>query len=135
MVGTGKYWYGKVRTIEVGVSTVATGSTTEVPIFSAPFRCQIKKASIVAREAITGAETNNMVLGFKNKGAAGAGTDVVASATFTTGTNASAFVEKDLGAISYGVLPLATSISFYKDENGTGMEMPDLVAKMEIIRI
>ena len=135
MVGIGKYWYGKVRTIEVGVSAVNSGSTTEVPMFSAPFRCQVKKAAIIAKTAITGVETNNMVLGFKNKGATGAGTDVVASKTFTTNVNASAFAETDLGAVSYGVLPLATSISFYKDENGTGMNMPDLVAKLEIIRI
>ncbi len=131
----GKYWYGKVRTIEVGISAVNSGTTTEVPIFSAPFRCQIKKAAIIPASNITGVETNNMVLGFKNKGTDGTQTNVIASVTFTTGVNASAFVEKDLGSISYGVLPLATAVSFYKDENGTGMNMPNLVAKLEIIRI
>jgi len=130
-----KYWYGKPRTIEVGVSAVSAGSTTEVPVFAAPFRCKIKKASIIPKSAITGAQTNNMTLGFYNRGTDGSSTSNIAYVTFDTGVNASAYVEKNLGAISNGVLPLATVVTFYKDESGSGMDMPDLIAKLEVVRI
>ena len=130
-----KYWYGKQRTVEVGISAVNSGSTVEVPVFVAPFRCKIKKASIVPQSAITGVDTNNMVLGFYTRGIDGSSTANVASVTFSNGNNASAYAEKDLGAVSNGDLPLATVITFYKDENGSGMDMPNLLAKLEVVRV
>lgn len=130
-----KHWYDKPRTIEIGVSSVGAGSTTEVPVFAAPFRCKIRKASIIPKSSITGASTNNMTLGFKNKGTDGSGTDVIAYLQFASGINASSFVEKDLGAVTANVLTQGAVVSFYKAESGTGMAMPDLVAKLEIERI
>jgi len=130
-----RYWYGKQRTVEVGISAVNSGSTTEVPVFSAPFRCKIKKASIIPASAITGVETNNMVLGFYTRGTDGSSTANIAGVTFTTGVDASAYVEKDLGSVSNNTLPLATVVTFYKNENGTGMNMPNLLAKLEVVRI
>ena len=130
-----KYWYGKQRTIEVGISAVNSGSTAEVPVFVAPFRCKIKKASIVPQSAITGAQTNNMVLGFYSRGTDGTSTSNIVSLTFTNGVDASAYAEKDLGSLSNNVLNLATVVTFFKDENGSGMNMPNLLAKLEVVRV
>jgi len=130
----GKYFYNRPRTVNVGIDAVSGGSETELPVFAAPFRCEITKLSIIPSSAITGADTNNMVLGFKNKGGAGSGTTVMASKTFSNGVDASAFDEVDLGSVSAKNLNKGEVISFYKAENGSGMNMPALLAKIEYIR-
>ena len=58
----------------------------------------------------------------------------MANKTFASGTNASDFDELDLGAVSYKKLNKGDVVSFYKAENGTGMNMPALLAKIEYIR-
>lgn len=131
----GKYWYGKARIIEVGVSAVSGSTTAEVPVFAAPWKCKIVKASFIPKTAITGAQTNNMTLGFKNKGADGNGTDVIASRTFDNGVDSADFIDYDLGVLAYNELVAGAVVSFYKAVAGTGMNMPDLVAKLEVERV
>lgn len=130
-----KHWYGKPRTVDIGIAAVDSANTTEVPVFVAPFNCKIKKVSVVPSAAITGVQTNNMILGFANRGIDGTTSSDIASVTFTTGTNVSALDEKDLGTITGGVLPLATVITFFKNEGGTGMNMPALLARIEYVRV
>jgi len=134
-MGKGKYWYNKPREVQVGITAVAAGSTTEVPVFAAPFKCKITKCSIIPKSAITGADTNNMVLKFVNKGGSGSGTAAICSVTFAAGTDVSAFDEYDMGSLSNNILNKGDVVSFAKAENGTGMDMPDLIAKIEYIRI
>jgi len=128
-------WYDTNRAAFIGVSSVAAGSTTEVPVFCAPVRCWIKKVSIIPKTAITGADTNNMVLTFKNKGSDGSGTAAIASVTFSNGVNAAAFDEKDFGSVSKNYLNAGDVVSLAKSENGSGMDMPDLIVKIEYEKI
>jgi len=128
-------WYDTNRVAFVGVSSVGAGNSTEVPVFCAPVRCWIKKVSIIPKSAITGAATNNMVLTFKNKGSAGSGTDAIASVTFSNGVNVSAFDEKDFGAVSHNYLNAGDVVSLAKSENGSGMDMPDLIVKIEFEKV
>jgi len=135
MAKKGKYFYGYARNVSVGIAAVSAGSTTEDAVFVAPCRCKIVRVGIVPSSAITGADTNYMTLGFKNKGQDGTGTDVIAQKAFTSGVNASAFAFTDLGELSHNVLNEGEVVTFFKSEAGTGANMPDLLAVIEYVRI
>ena len=135
MANKGRHFYGYARTIEVGVGSVAAGSTTDVPIWAAPFRCKVKACYIVPQSAITGAATNNMAINIINKGSDGTGSNNIASLTFSNGVNASAYVRKSLGDVSNNELKEGEVIGFSKTENGTGMAMPDLVVVIEHVKL
>jgi len=118
---------GMIETV-VGVATVALGSDTEVPVFVAPCDGKIKEVGFVPKAAITGADTNYFTLGFKNKGAAGTGTDVIAEKAYTDGIDVAAFDHEDLGTVANNLLSEGDVVSFHKTETGNGMAMPDLIA-------
>lgn len=131
----GKYWYGFTRTKNIGISSVASGSTTEVPLFAAPFRCKVRECLIVPKSNIVGADTNYMTLSFVNKGASGSGTGTISSVAFVASVGTiSAFDLKSFGAVSNSALNEGDTISFKKEEAGTGMDMPDLIAILKITR-
>ena len=135
MVYKGKYWYGYARTVEIGISSVASGSTTEVPIFAAPFKCKVRECLIVPKSNIVGADTNYMTLAFVNKGADGSGTGTISSVDCTASVGTiSAFDAYSLGAVSNNLLNEGDTISFKKAESGNGMDMPDLIAVLKITR-
>ncbi len=132
----GKHFYGYARVNAVGIAAVALGSVTELPVFSAPFRCRIKKLSILPSSAITGAATNNFGVRYKNKGSGGTGTSVIATKTFSSGINGSANDDVSLGAITdaYALLNQNDVVTFEKFENGSGLAMPALTAIIEYVR-
>jgi len=115
----------------IGVAAVAGVTTTEVPVFKAPCSGRVTRLGFVPKAAITGANTNYMTLGFKDKGSGGTGTDVMASRAYTLGVNVAAFDYEDLGDVSYRDLAKDDVLSFYKAVTGTGMDMPDLVPVVE----
>jgi len=135
MVNKGKQWYGYARVAVQGYSAVSAGSSAEYGFFAAPFKCKIIKCSIIPDSTITGANTNNCVLSFVNKGSSGTGTSTIASKTFSSGVNASEYDETDLGAVSNNLLNEGDVVTFKKSENGTGMTMPALTAKIEYVRV
>ena len=136
MTNKGKHFYGYARVNSVGIAIVALGSATELPVFSAPFRCRIKRCAIIPASAITGAATHNFGVRYKNKGSGGSGTGVIATKTFSNGINASAFDDTDLGAITTtnNLLSEKDTVTFEKFENGSGLEMPALTAVVEYVR-
>jgi len=130
----GKYFYGRARTIEIGIAGVAAGSSAELPIWNAPFRCKIIRVGIVPAAAITGANTNYMTLSVVNKGADGTGTAAIASKDYTLGVDAAQFAYNSLGPVSNNLLRKDDTLTFKKAETGTGMAMPDLVVVVEYVR-
>jgi hypothetical protein len=118
-------------------ASLGAGSVGEFAFFRAPYKCRVLRAGVVTDAAVTGAATNNFGLRFKNKGSAGAGTGVIATLTFASGTDATAYDDKSLGAVAEAqeVLSEGDTASFEKFENGTGMSQPALVAYLEIERI
>ena len=135
MAQHGKHFYGFSRIVNVGVATVATSSTTEVAIFAAPFNCRVRKCSIIVNTAITGQNTSYQTLGFKNKGSAGAGTDVIASKAFTSGVNATQYDETDIGTPANNRLNEGDTVTFYKAVASSGQTMPALIAQIRYTRI
>lgn len=130
----GEYFYGYARTVSVGVDAVGKGDDAEVAIWAAPCRCKIKKVSVIVNTAITGANTDYFTLGAKNKGAAGAGTSIIASKAFTLNVNAGQFDRTDLGACSNNLLNEGDTVTFYKTEAAGGMAMPALAVQIEYVR-
>ena len=118
----------KVKTAVVRVPTVALGNVEEWAAFVAPVNCKIVKVGIMTDDPITGADTDYYTLGFKNKGAAGVGTDMIASKAFTAGVDATAFDFVDFGAVSNARLNEGDTVTFEKAETGNGMATPALLA-------
>jgi len=135
MVHKGRHFYGYARTVEVGVASVSAGSTTDVPIWAAPFRCKIRGCYIVPQANITGAASHYMTLKIVNKGSDGTATDTVVSKAFSSGVNASAYVKTSLGNPSNNELKEGDVLQFKKEETGSGMDMPDLVVIVEYTRL
>jgi len=130
----GKHFYGRARTIEVGIAAVPAGSSTELPIWNAPFRCKVIRVGVVPATAVTGADTNYMTLSVVNKGSDGTGTAAIASKDYTAGKNIAQFDYDSLGPVSNNLLRKNDTLTFKKAETGTGMGMPDLVVVVEYVR-
>lgn len=100
----------------------------EFPVFCAPVACVITKVGIVPSAAIVGADVNSMSLQFKNKGAGGAGTDIIAKVDFLAGEDAAAFDFKDFGTVANAVLAALDTVSWEKTEIGNGLTSPYQIA-------
>lgn len=107
------------------IAAVAGGSTDEVPIFRAPFRCIVTAVSYVPRANITANGTNYFTGIIRNR-ASGAGTTTVASrawsATNSTAHTPEAFTLSATEADLY--LAEDDVVSFQKTEAGSGLAMP-----------
>lgn len=115
-----------LRTSDVPGNATA-GTADEWPLFVAPFNCTVTAVTFTAVAAVTGAATNNFALTCRNRGAAGTGTTAVASLTFGSGTNATAFVPKavTLSATAADLnLTAGDVLTAEKLVNGTGLAMP-----------
>lgn len=76
-------------------------------ICEAPYAGTVTSVSYVADTAITGANTESRTVRVHNRGLAGAGTTVVASKAFLSGTNAAQYDETD---ITLSVVANATTV-------------------------
>lgn len=79
------------------LSSVAAGDATEEQaIFRAPFRCFVKRVSIIPNAAVTGDDTDRKNLNVRNKGSDGSGTTELGALDLDTGTDLVAFDAKDI---------------------------------------
>ena len=77
-------------TLSADVAAAATGASESGAYVEAPFAGTVTAASILATAAMSGANTNSRTVQLHNRGAAGAGTTLVASKAFTSGVNLAA---------------------------------------------
>ena len=84
--------------VPIPVDFNTAGTADEEPVLIAPIACTVTGVTLVPETAITGHATNYATLSLENKGAAGTGTDEVASFAFDTPTtdDVAAFDEKAL---------------------------------------
>lgn len=124
---------GIIYSLAIPILVINAGVSAEVPLWVAPAACTLQKISVIPKVAITGADTDNMILSIMDKGSAGTGADTIVALAFPLGTDAAVFVPKDLGILSatHKVLAQGDVISFKKSESGSGMAMPDLVCVIE----
>jgi len=107
----------------VALAALAATVDASRSVAKAPFDGAISKVSYVPDAAITGANTDTRTLSVKNRGAAGAGTTVVASLALTNGVNATAFDEKAItlsGTAGNLVVAAGDVLSFESAHAGTG---------------
>lgn len=90
------------------VAAVAAGSDLESDIAHAPFAATVTSVTYTPDTVLTGANTDSRTINLVNKGAAGAGTTVVATKAFTAGVNAP--VDDDT-AITLSVVAGATTVA------------------------
>jgi len=72
--------------VPIPVDFNTAGTADEEPVLIAPIACTVTGVTLVPETAITGHATNYATLSLENKGAAGTGTDEVASFAFDTPT-------------------------------------------------
>lgn len=97
-----------VRKLEATVPAVAAASDADQTVGEAPFAGTVTSVSYVPEAAITGNTTESRTLTLVNKGAAGAGTTVIATLAFVTSTNGVAF---DESAFTLSAVAGATTVA------------------------
>ena len=109
------------------VAAAAAGASAELMVGRAPFIGTVD-VYFTPDTVLTGADTDSRTLSAKNRGAAGAGTTVVASKAFALGTNAAAGDETVITASAVsGAFDCAAGdiISFVSTSvGGTGLAQP-----------
>lgn len=117
----------------------ADAATIEYPIFVAPHACKLSKVSVVPQASVVAHATNRKDLNVKNKGAAGAGTTVIASFDMDTPTtdDLTAFDEKVIFAptdpANYISLAAGDAVSLEVEDNGTSPAFPQLHVYVEVV--
>lgn len=95
-----------VRKLQATIPALGAAVTGDQTIGEAPFACTLTSASFTPEAAITGATATARTLTIVNKGAAGAGTTVMATLAFIDTVDGVAFDEK---AFTLSVVANATS--------------------------
>lgn len=103
---------------------VALGSDGDQPCVVVPFNSTLTGIVFIPAAAITGDDTNNLIVKFKNAGQAGAGTTELATKTYATGVNSAAKVHEVFTLSSTAanlVLTAGDEIIWDKTETGSGL--------------
>lgn len=126
-----------VNTAKVTIPALGAAVNGDQAISEAPFAGTVTAASFTPEAAITGDNTNTRTLTIVNKGAAGAGTTVVATLAFTTGVNGVAFDERQfvLSAVA-GATTVAEGDILQVNEviAASGLANPGGLVQVEITR-
>lgn len=108
---------------------IALGTDNEVPIMhhNGSQNRRVKKVTYTPDTAITGDDTNNVILSVVNKGLLGVGTDVVATLTFATGVDGVKADGKDIpltATLADRIILPGEVLQMEKTETGTGLALP-----------
>jgi len=110
----------------------ATATISKV-IFRAPFKAKIKKVSYIFDADVTGPDTNTFKLNLIDRKTDGSGTAVLASRSYTAGTDDSAYVARTLYEPTGGYSVSAGQVlDLQREQIGTGMDMPRIYGVVEI---
>ena len=115
-----------VERIAVPVSASATAVASTF-VARAPFAGTVTSVTYVPVAAITGAATNNRALAVTNKLQDGSGSNVAASITYASGTNAVALKENAVtlsGTAANKVVSAGDILSVASTVNGSGLADP-----------
>ena len=127
-----------VRVIEENVPAVSTaGNDDDVVLTQAPFDCTVTLVEYVPEASITGAATNHRTVSLVNKGQAGSGTTTVASLTFDSGVNATAYNERAITLSSTAAnldLTAGDTLQWRSIHVGTGITDPGGIVRVTVSR-
>jgi hypothetical protein len=125
------------QTLSVIDPGFATATDDTITIGEAPFAGTVTSVTFTPDAAITGAASNHRALRLINKGAAGAGTTIIAELAFDNGVNAVAFDEK---AITLSATPASLVVAegdvlaLFSEAVGTGLADPGGTVQVTINR-
>lgn len=119
----------------VKCATVAAGDDEELPVFVAPFDCFLLNLFITDDAGFSGDGTNYSTLSFQKKGAAGSGTDEIASKAFTAGVDATVRVPNNVGALDkdHRFIPKGTAVTYKKAATLVGIAFTDPILSVEFV--
>lgn len=114
----------------------AATATEERALFTAPVKCRIVAASIVADAAATGDNTNTTNLHLVNKGAAGVGATALADLNLPLGVNLVAFDEFAFTMLTTGLdLAEGDTVTLQFQKVGTGLNIGPIIVKLGYIPV
>lgn len=126
------------RTVTEQVAAVSTaGSSDTTNIAEAPYAGKVSAVGYVADSTLTGANTNTRSVTLVNKGQTGAGSTVVATLTFNSGTNATAADEVTVplsGTAANLVVASGDVLQWQSTAVGTGLADPGGLVRVQIDR-
>lgn len=124
------------RAQQRNVAAVVLGADLNTDIIQAEADGVVTAVSYIPAATITGAATNNRTLNLVNKGAAGAGTTVIASLNFASGTNATADIARaiTLGVAANRAVVAGDILQWQSVHIGTGIADPGGLAVVTIGR-
>lgn len=127
-----------VEKLVATVPAVAAASDGDQTVGEAPFAGTVTAVTYTPEAAITGANTETRTFTLVNKGAAGAGTTVVATLAMTSGVNGVAFDEHSTTlSVVAGATTVAAGdiLAFVSTHSGsTGLADPGGMVEVEITR-
>ena len=102
---------------------IASESTKRIPIFVAPFRCELGEVALINSTAVSGRATNYVNFNLINGGAEGAGTTELAARDLASGTDLDAGKTLLLDATSSGEVFLSAGdiLELESEEAGNGL--------------
>ncbi len=124
------------HTMQAVVASIAAATSDEVLVWTnnTGATVTIKQAGFVPDTAVTGDDTNNFILQFRNKGTLGTSTTGVTSTkTYATGTDMTAFVDDTLTLSTTSAdldIDDGETVALNKTETGTGLVLPAGVATL-----
>lgn len=117
------------------VATVGNSDSDEIVV--AEYNGTVTQVTYTPDGTITGAATNNRTVQLVNKGQSGAGSTVVASLNFASGTNATAADEKTIplsGTPANLIVAAGDVLEWQSNAVGTGIADPGGLVKVTIDR-
>jgi len=127
-----------VKKLQANVPAVGATATADQNVGEAPVAGTVTGVSYTPEANITGADTDTRTLTLVNKGAAGAGSTVIATLAFTNGVNGTAFDEKafTLSATAANrVVAAGDILAFVSTHAGSsGLADPGGLVQVEITR-
>lgn len=126
-----------VRKLQTTIPALGAAVAGDQTLGEAPFACTLTSASFTPEAAITGDTTNTRTLTIVNKGAAGAGTTVMATLAFITSNNGVAFDEKafTLSAVAGATTAVEGDIIAVVETVGaSGLANPGGLVQVELTR-
>ncbi len=130
-----KYLTKSRRTEQTASFLLGTLSATsdEMPIFVAPFNCEITGAWVTDTTGFGAEASNNWTFALKRKGTAGSGTDSIASRTTTAAI--AAFVPGSLGTLTNTLITKETSVTITATKNNSAANTDNTIVTIRFREI
>lgn len=123
--------------VTVAIPEIALGTSGEQVVWTNKTGAKVRLTAVTytPEAAVTGDDTNNLILQLRNKGTAGSGTTAVtATKEYDTGTDLTAFVPDALAVATTAAdrdIDVDETVALNKTETGSGLILPEGIVTLE----